>query len=68
MDRFQVMQVFVRVVETGSFTGASAALGMPATVTYAFRANAPTTMPDDTSGFSRFNSAQKLSIPLVWMQ
>ena len=38
--------------------GWSAALGMPATVTYAFRANAPTTMPDDTSGFSRFNSAQ----------
>ncbi len=27
MDRFQVMQVFVRVVETGSFSKAALALG-----------------------------------------
>ena len=32
--------------------GWSAALGVPATVTYAFRATAPTKMPSDTSGFS----------------
>lgn len=38
--------------------GWSPALGMAATVTYGFRANAPTDMPDDTGGFSRFNSAQ----------
>ena len=38
--------------------GWSAALGVPATVTYAFRATAPTKMPSDTSGFSQFNAAQ----------
>jgi serralysin len=34
------------------------ALNVAATVTYAFRASAPTTMPSDTAGFSQFNSAQ----------
>src|SRR6218665_1145186 len=29
MDQLSAMRVFLRVVETGSFTGASAALGMP---------------------------------------
>ena len=38
--------------------GWSNVLGAPATVTYAFRASAPATMPDDTAGFSRFNAAQ----------
>ncbi|MBP6878410.1 MAG: M10 family metallopeptidase C-terminal domain-containing protein [Phenylobacterium sp.] len=38
--------------------GWSGALGAPATITYAFRASAPATMPDDTAGFSRFNAAQ----------
>ena len=38
--------------------GWSGALGAPATVTYAYRASAPSAMPDDTAGFSRFNSAQ----------
>lgn len=38
--------------------GWSNALGVSATVTYAFRANAPSSMPDDTGGFSRFNTAQ----------
>lgn len=38
--------------------GWSGVLGAPATVTYAFRATAPTTMPEDTAGFSRFNDAQ----------
>ncbi|MGE5501292.1 MAG: M10 family metallopeptidase C-terminal domain-containing protein [Ignavibacteriales bacterium] len=32
--------------------------GTPATVTYAYRAYAPSSMPEDTSGFSRFNTAQ----------
>ena len=36
----------------------SGALGTAATVTYAFRATAPTTMPSDTSIFSQFNTAQ----------
>jgi serralysin len=38
--------------------GWSSALGVGFTVTYGFRANEPTTMPDDTGGFTRFNSAQ----------
>src|ERR1700761_7970036 len=38
--------------------GWSAHLGQPFTVTYAFRADAPATMPDDTSGFQQFNAAQ----------
>ena len=40
-------------------SGASwSTLGQPATITYAFRSNAPTTMPSDTTGFSRFNVQQ----------
>ena len=38
--------------------GWSAALGQPFTVTFAFRADAPAQMPDDTGGFQQFNSAQ----------
>jgi serralysin len=38
--------------------GWSPALGVSATVTYAYRASAPADMPDDIAGFSRFNSAQ----------
>ncbi len=36
----------------------SGVLGQAASVTYAFRSTAPTTMPDDTAGFSRFNATQ----------
>mgnify|MGYP000911938399 CR=1 FL=1 len=36
----------------------SAVAGAAVTVTYGFRFTAPTTMPDDTSGFSQFNAAQ----------
>ncbi len=41
-------------------TGASWAsdFGEAVTVTYAFRSTEPNSMPDDTSGFSRFNEAQ----------
>lgn len=42
----------------GGEPGWSAALGQPATVSYAYRSTAPSTMPQDTSGFSRFNAAQ----------
>jgi serralysin len=38
--------------------GWSAALGQPFTVTFAFRADAPATMPNDTGGFQPFNTAQ----------
>ena len=33
-------------------------MGQPFTVTYGFRASAPSTMPDDTGGFSQFNAQQ----------
>ena len=42
----------------GGEPGWSAALGVPATVTYGYRTSAPSDMPDDTGGFSRFNAAQ----------
>lgn len=43
---------------TGDQPGWGGVLGHAATVTYAFRATAPTTMPSDTGGFSQFNAAQ----------
>jgi serralysin len=33
-------------------------MGQAVTVTYAYRANAPATMPEDAGGFAKFNSAQ----------
>jgi serralysin len=42
----------------GGEPGWSAALGVAATVSYAFRSTAPFSMPDDTGGFSRFNAFQ----------
>uniref|UniRef100_UPI0025FD5A08 M10 family metallopeptidase C-terminal domain-containing protein n=1 Tax=Brevundimonas sp. TaxID=1871086 RepID=UPI0025FD5A08 len=44
-----------------------AALGQPATVTYAFRSTQPFTMPSDTSGFSRF-SAQQIAATELMLQ
>jgi serralysin len=41
-----------------SDAGWGGVLGRAATVTYAYRSTAPSKMPDDTSGFSRFNTAQ----------
>jgi serralysin len=38
--------------------GWSSALGQPFTVTYAYRANPPGTMPDDAGGFQPFGAAQ----------
>ena len=38
--------------------GWSSALGVGFTVTYAYRASAPSAMPEDAAGFSRFSSAQ----------
>ncbi|WP_372786681.1 M10 family metallopeptidase C-terminal domain-containing protein [Phenylobacterium sp.] len=38
--------------------GWSSALGVGSTVTYAYRADAPTNMPDDSGGFQRFSTAQ----------
>ena len=38
--------------------GWMSAFGDSAVVTYAYRSSAPTTMPEDTGGFSRFNAAQ----------
>ena len=45
--------------------GWSAMLGLPATVTYAFRSTAPTRYPDDAAGFSRFGAAQILQAELA---
>jgi len=40
------------------FHGEDQYVGPASTVTFAFRSSAPGTMPDDTGGFSRFNTAQ----------
>ncbi len=45
-----------QITRQGLFWGTT--LGQPATVTFAFRSLAPTTMPDDTTGFSRFTEMQ----------
>ena len=45
--------------------GWSSALGVGFTVSYAFRANAPATMPDDSSGFGRFNANQIVQAELA---
>ncbi|MFL5296602.1 MAG: M10 family metallopeptidase C-terminal domain-containing protein [Phenylobacterium sp.] len=42
----------------GGAPGWSGALGVGFTVTYAYRATAPATMPSDTGGFSAFTKAQ----------
>ncbi|HWU79644.1 MAG TPA: M10 family metallopeptidase C-terminal domain-containing protein, partial [Caulobacter sp.] len=44
----------------GGEPGWSSALGVGFTVTYAFRATAPATMPSDVGGFSQFNAQQIL--------
>ncbi len=46
-------------------------LGNPANVTFAFRSTAPSSMPDDTSGFVRFTEAQiamTLEILALWSE
>ena len=53
---FTVAEAANRLV--GGAPGWSNALGVGFTVTYAFRADAPTSMPEDATGFSRFNSNQ----------
>jgi serralysin len=42
----------------GGAPGWSHALGVGATVTYAYRANAPNNMPDDSGGFAPFTATQ----------
>jgi serralysin len=43
---------------TGGEPGWSRALGVGYTVTYAYRASEPASMPSDTTGFQRFSAAQ----------
>ncbi|MDR6627158.1 M10 family metallopeptidase C-terminal domain-containing protein [Caulobacter segnis] len=43
---------------TRDSSGWSGALGTAATITYAFRSTAPSTLPSDVESFSRFNAAQ----------
>jgi len=43
------------------------ALGQPTTIDFAFRSTAPTTMPSDTTGFSRFSDLQ-IAVTLLALQ
>jgi serralysin len=53
---FTIDQAATRL--TGGAAGWGGVLGQAANVTYAFRADAPATMPSDTGGFTSFNAAQ----------
>ncbi|BCW88357.1 hypothetical protein sos41_14960 [Alphaproteobacteria bacterium SO-S41] len=53
---FTTAQAAVQLTRDGSSWRPT--LGQSVTVTYAFRDTAPTSMPDDTAGFSRFNAQQ----------
>jgi len=53
---FTIDQAATRL--TGGEAGWGGILGQAATVTYAYRADAPSNMPTDTGGFSPFNAAQ----------
>ena len=55
-DSFTIDEAANRLV--GGGPGWSRALGIGFTVTYAYRADEPSTMPDDATGFQRFNAAQ----------
>ena len=55
-ESFTVAEAANRLV--GGEPGWSNALGVGFTVTYGFRADAPATMPEDATGFSRFNTNQ----------
>lgn len=60
---FTVAEAANRLV--GGEPGWSSALGVGFTVTYGFRADAPLTMPEDATGFSRFETAQITTAELV---
>ncbi|MDO9245185.1 MAG: M10 family metallopeptidase C-terminal domain-containing protein, partial [Phenylobacterium sp.] len=55
-ESFTVAEAANRLV--GGEPGWSHALGVGFTITYGFRADAPNAMPDDATGFSRFNATQ----------
>ena len=55
-ESFTIAEAANRLV--GGEPGWSNALGVGFTVTYGFRADAPMTMPDDATGFTRFNANQ----------
>ncbi|MBS0385400.1 MAG: hypothetical protein JSS00_08620, partial [Proteobacteria bacterium] len=48
--------------------GWNLSLGTSLSITYAFRATAPTPMPEDTAGFSRFSAAQITATELALQQ
>jgi len=56
LPQFSWEEAAIQISRTGASW--STAFNTPAVVTYAYRSTAPGTMPDGTSGFSRFNAAQ----------
>lgn len=55
---FSVDEAAEQITRYGYSQSGYGALNQPATVTYAFRSSAPSSMPSDTGGFSVFNAAQ----------
>ena len=56
LPQYSWEQAAIQLSREGATWGA--AFGSSAVVTYAFRSTAPSTMPSDTGGFSRFSAAQ----------
>ncbi|MFO1018891.1 MAG: M10 family metallopeptidase C-terminal domain-containing protein, partial [Hyphomonadaceae bacterium] len=56
LPQFSWEQAAIQLSREGATWGP--AFGSSAVVTYAFRSTAPSTMPSDTGGFSRFSAAQ----------
>jgi serralysin len=58
-------QAAAQITRTGSSWNGSGVTGTPTTVTYAFRAMAPSPMPLDMSGFSQLTAAQMAAAELA---
>lgn len=65
IDRAALQMTGFDAVTMAPLPGWGGVAGRSFTVTYGFRATEPTTMPDDTTGFQRFNEAQIIQAELA---
>ncbi len=56
LPQFSWQEAAIQITRSGASWAGS--FGAPVTIAYAYRSSAPSTMPDDTGGFSRFSAAQ----------
>lgn len=62
---YTIDEAGAQITRTNSTWNGTGVLGQAASITYAFRASAPATMPNGTSGFSVFNAQQILQAELA---